>query len=417
MHEPTLTTHPTLASPGTGRKPAVPFVLVTLVLDVLGFGLLIPVAPQLVMKVTGGTVEEAAGSYGWLMATYAVMQFVFSPVLGALSDRFGRRPVILLSLLGSGLDYFAQAWAPTLWLLFVTRAINGVSGASMTAASAYIADVTPPEKRAGAFGMVGAAFGLGFVFGPLLGGWLGSFDVHYPFYAAGAITLANFVYGAFVLPESLPKDRRAHITIARMNPLAVFQGVMKHKLVAGLGVALFLFMLGEMMLRATWNLSAAYRFGWGPKQVGISLAVVGICSALVQGGLARKVVPKLGEKLSVLIGLGFAVFAYLAYGLATQGWMMYAIVAVACLGGIAPPATQSLITRSVGPTEQGRTQGAITALQSLAAIIGPPVGTHVFAHYASDAAPVKMGGAAFFVAAGLALMGWGVAAWVLSRRP
>lgn len=420
MHEPTSPNSPqttALSTPALAkRKAAVPFVLVTLMLDVLGFGLLIPVAPQLIMKVTGGTAEEAASPYGWLMATYAIMQFVCSPVLGALSDRFGRRPVILISLLGSGIDYFAQAWAPTLWLLFATRALNGISGASMTAASAYIADVTPPEKRAGAFGLVGAAFGLGFVFGPLIGGLLGKLDIHYPFYVAGAITLVNFVYGYFVLPESLPPERRAHISASKMNPLAVFQGVMKHKIVAGMGAALFLFMLGEMMLRSTWNLSGAYRFNWDPVDVGVSLGVVGVCSAIVQGGLARKIVPKLGEKMSLLIGLAFAVFAYTAYGLATAGWQMYAIVAIACFGGIAQPAAQSLITRSVDPTEQGRTQGAMTALQSLAAIIGPPVGTHVFAYYVSDAAPVKHGGAAFFLAALLALLGWMVAAWVLSRR-
>jgi DHA1 family tetracycline resistance protein-like MFS transporter len=420
VREPTETSTPSSSGatvPGLtgGRAPAVKFVLVTLMLDVLGFGLLIPVAPQLVMKVTGANADAAAGPYGYLMATYAVMQFLCSPVLGALSDRFGRRPVILISLLGSGIDYFAQAWAPTLWLLFLTRAINGVSGASMTAASAYIADVTPPEKRAGAFGLVGAAFGLGFVFGPLIGGALGSYDIHYPFYAAGAITLVNALYGYFILPESLSTEHRAHITIARMNPLAVFEGVMKHRLVTGLAAALFLFMLGEMMLRSTWNLSAVYRFGWKPWQVGLSLAIVGICSAIVQGGLARKVVPAIGERRSLLIGLGFAVFAYTSYGLATQGWMMYAIVAVACLGGIAQPAAQSLITRSVGPREQGRTQGAMTALQSLAAVIGPPVGTHVFAYFVSDEAPRRLGGAPFFLAAALAMGGWLVVAWVLSR--
>ncbi len=400
----------------SGRKPAVVFVLVTLMLDVLGFGLLIPVAPQLVMKVTGWNEAEAAGPFGLLLTTYALMQFIFSPVLGALSDRFGRRPVILISLLGSGLDYFAQAWAPTLWLLFLTRAINGISGASMTAASAYIADVTPPEKRAGAFGLVGAAFGLGFVIGPLIGGLLGSIDIHYPFYVAGGITLINFVYGWFVLPESLPAERRARISVASMNPLSVFEGVMRYPLVAGLGAALFCFMLGEMMLRSTWNLSGAYRFGWGPEQVGISLAVVGVCSALVQGGLARRLVPALGERRSLLIGLGIAVLAYSAYGLATQGWMMYAIVAFASLGGIAQPAAQSLITRTVGPTEQGRTQGAITALQNLAAIIGFPVGTTVFAYFVSPSSPVHTGGAAFLLSGVLALTGWLVAAVVLSRR-
>ena len=414
------------------HKPAIGFIFVTLLLEVIGFGLLIPVAPRLIAELQGVTLDEAARPSGWLMATYAAMQFLCAPTLGALSDHFGRRPVLLASLLGSGLDYFAMALAPSLWLLFVTRAINGISGASMTVANAYIADVTPPEKRAAAFGLVGAAFGLGFILGPVIGGVLADPEVHLPligpghlrlpFYVAGGITLANWLYGYLIVPESLPRERRAQISFAKANPVGVFEGLGSYPVVAKLTVAMFLFNLAQFGLHMTWVVYTAHRFGWSPREVGFSLGMVGICAAVVQAGLARRVVPLLGEKRALLLGLAIGTLSYVGYGLATEGWMMYLVIALGSLGGIAMPAGQSLITRSVRPDEQGRVQGAITGMNSIAQILGPLIGTSVFAYFVSDKAPFVLPGAAFFVGALLAIGGWFVAAravrgWMAPAAP
>lgn len=399
------------------RKPAIGFIFVTLVLDVLGFGLIIPVAPKLVQTLQGGMEKDAAGIVGLLAATYAAMQFLFAPVLGAISDRVGRRPVLLGSLFGSGLDYFCMALAPNLPLLFITRAINGISGASMTVASAYIADVTAPEKRAGAFGLVGAAFGLGFVLGPLMGGILGDINIHYPFYAAGAITLLNWLYGLLVLPESLPREKRVAFKASRINPIGAFVGLGKYPLVAGLAGAFFLLNVAQFGLHSTWVLYTSHRYGWTPRDVGFSLAVVGIGAAVVQGGLARKLIPWLGERRALVLGLAMGVLAYIGYGAATQGWMIYAIVAVGSLGGIAQPAAQAIITKTVLPTEQGVTQGAMTGLQSVANILGPIIGTSVFAYAISDKPPFQVPGMSFFVCAIFAGLGWIVTMWALNANP
>lgn len=399
-------------------KPALKFIFFTLVLDVLGIGLIIPVGPKLVQTIQGGGEEHAATVVGYLYATYAAMQFFFAPMLGSLSDRVGRRPVILIALLGSGLDFFAQALAPTLTWLFITRTINGISGASITVASAYVADVTPPEKRAAGFGMIGAAFGLGFVIGPLMGGWLGSINIRLPFYVAGGLTLLNWLYGLFVLPESLPKETRRPFSLARANPIGVFAHLGRYPLVAGLAACIFLVNLAQFGLHATWVLYTSHRYQWGPKEVGLSLAVVGIGAAIVQGGLARKLIPRmgkgmLGEKRALLFGLVLGVCAYAAYGLATQGWMLYVIIAVASLGAIGQPAGQALISKTVRPDEQGETQGALTGLQSVAGIFGPLIGGWVFAYFNAESAPIDIPGASFFVGAFLAFLGLLIAAWTV----
>lgn len=409
------------------HKPAVRFIFLTLLLDVLGFGLIIPVAPRLVEQLGGGTEADAARYVGLLAATYSAMQFLFAPVLGVLSDRFGRRPVILIALLGSGLDFLAMGFAQSLPVLFITRAINGLSGASFTVGSAYIADVTPPEKRAGAFGMIGAAFGLGFVLGPLLGGFLGDEklvlpllghgNIRYPFYAAGLLTLINWCYGMFVLPESLPRERRGHFTLARANPIGALFGLVRYPLVAGLAGSLFLVNLAQFALHATWVLYTKHRFEWTPRDVGLSLFAVGIGAALVQGGLARKVIPALGEKRSLLISLALAVLVYAAYGAATHGWMMYVAIAVGALCGIGQPAAQAMITRTVRPYEQGSIQGALASGQNIANIVGPLIGATVFAYSISPGAgPFKVPGMVFFVGAGLTALGWVAAAWAVSRH-
>lgn len=400
-------------------RPAIGFIFFTLLLDVLGFGVIIPVAPRLVQSLlnngAGGNEEQAAHIVGALAATYAVMQFFFSPILGALSDRFGRRPVLLIAIFGSGLDYFAMSLAPSILLLFITRAINGISGASMTVASAYIADITSPQKRAAAFGMIGAAFGLGFILGPLMGGILGEYDIRLPFYVAGGLTFLNWLYGFLVLPESLPLDRRATFSLKRANPIGAFRGMGRYPLVVGLAAALFLLNTAMFMLHSTWVLYTAHRYAWTPRDVGISLACVGLGAAFVQAGLARRIIPAIGERASLLVGLGIGTLAYIGYGAAPQGWMIYVIIAFASLGGIAGPAGQAMITRTVSPTEQGAIQGALTSLQSVANIIGPLLGTGVFAFFISDKAPLYVPGASFFVSALLSVLG-GLVAFMATRH-
>lgn len=415
-------------------KPAITFIFVTLLLDVLGFGLLIPVGPRLVQHLlhdgAGGTEGEAASYVGYLAAMYSGMQFVFAPVLGAISDRVGRRPVLLVSIFGSGLDYIAMALSPNLWFLFLTRALNGMSGASMTVASAYVADVTPPEKRAAGFGMVGAAFGLGFILGPVIGGVigdpnvklpiLGHGDIHYPFYVAGALSLINWLYGLFVLPESLPVERRApRLSLAKMNPISVFTGLGKYPFIVAMAGAFFFMNLAMFGLHTTWVLYTGHRYQWTPKQVGLSLMCVGVGAAIVQGGLARKLIPALGERHSLLIGVLIGVVAYIGYGAATQGWMIYVMVVIASLGGIAQPAAQALITKAVQPDEQGAVQGALTGIQSVASIVGPLIASSVFAYSISERAtpPLNTSGLTFFVGAALCFLGLLLAVWATRHMP
>lgn len=403
------------------RSPAVKFIFITLLLDVLGFGLIIPVAPRLVKSLlhdgAGGSEGEAAHIVGYLTALYAVMQLVFSPVLGALSDRFGRRPVLLVSIFGSGVDYIAMALAPNLWFLFITRAINGISGASMSVCSAYIADVTSPADRAKAFGVVGAAFGLGFVLGPAIGGLLGGIDIHLPFLAAAVLAFANWLYGYLVLPESLPPERRSAFSLANSHTLRAVTNLGRYPLVAGLAGSLFMLNLAMFGLHATWVLYTAHRYNWNAFQVGLSLTLVGLGAAIVQGVLSRKLIPALGERKSILIGMCIGVLAYIGYGWANEGWQIYVIIAIASLGGIAQPAAQAMITKEVLPTEQGAVQGALHALQSLANILGPIIGTQIFAYAVSGHAPPPLNhpGLSFFSCGLLAAVGTAFAFAATSR--
>lgn len=403
--------------------------MLTVMLDAMGIGLLIPVAPRLVQEL-GGFPDSPAGTGetgfigGWLYATYSFMAFLFSALLGVLSDRFGRRPVLLIALLGSGLDYFAGAFVPNLLFLFITRAINGASGASVTVANAYVADITPPDKRGAAFGMTMAAFGMGFVLGPLIGGligdpthkvlWFGMGNIRYPFYAAGALTLLNWLYGLLVLPESLPPALRAPIRWPRANPLGAFKGLTRYPLVAELGLALFFFSAAQFMLHTTWLLYTETRYGWTARTVGLSLFTVGVATTIVQAGFAGKIIKKIGEKHAVLLGGVISIAAYLTYGSIPHpyGYLIFIAIAFASFAGIAQPAVQSLITRTVRPDEQGATQGAITALTSIAAVVAPPVGGAVFGFF--TARPnLHMPGATFYLSAVMAGVGVIVAAWAL----
>lgn len=404
------------------RRPALPFIFFTLLLDVLGFGLLIPVGPRLIQSLLepGATEADAAPYVGFLQATFAMMSFLFAPLLGVLSDRFGRRPVILISLFGAGVDYFAMALAPTVGIFFITRVINGISGASFSAVNAYVADVTPPEKRAAGFGLVAAAFGAGFVVGPLLGGILGDIDLRLPFYVAGALTLVNWLYGYFVLPESLPRERRAPVRWARANPLGALGSLRRYPVVLGLTGSYFLLNMAQYGLHATWVLSMQHRFGWTPWETGLSLTAVGLGAVVVQGGLVRTIVPRLGEKRSLLIGLAIGVLAYVGYGGATAGWMIFAVVAIGSFGAIAQPAAQSIITRSVRSDEQGAVQGAMASVNSIAGVLGPIAASLTLEHFIRvpppfPEAPIELAGANFYLSALLAAMGWVVAAASVRR--
>ncbi len=395
-------------------RRALLFIFVTLMLDVLGFGLLIPVGPRLVEQLAGKGEAHGAAMYGLLTATYAVMVFLFAPTLGSWSDKVGRRPVILIALLGSGLDYFAMSFAPSLTWLFITRAINGLSGASMAASMAYIADVTPPEKRAAGYGMMGAAFGIGFIIGPLMGGILGEHNLRLPFIVAGCLMIVSWLYGAFVLPESLPADRRREFSWSRANPVGALLSIGKFPAALGMALALFLLQVAQFGLHNTWVVYTAHRYQWSSRQVGISLAIVGLGAAIVQAGLARKIIPRIGEKNSLIFGLFISVLAFVGYGTATQGWMIYAIVAVASIGAIAGPAGQAMMSKFVRPDQQGELQGALASGQSVAQVLGPLIATTLFAHFIEkNAGHVYLPGAPFYSSAVLAMCALGVTVYVL----
>lgn len=378
--------------PTLSRKPSLIFVCVTMFLDALGIGLLIPVGPKMIALVQGlpteGAEHAASISFGLLMATYAAMQFLFAPLMGSLSDRFGRRPVLLCALFGSGLDYFIGAMAPNLWVLFITRAINGISGATMPVCSAYVADVTPPAKRAAGFGALFAAFGMGFVFGPLLGGFLGDTtrelpligqgDIRYPYIAAGTLTLLNWAYGLILVPESLPREQRRTFSWEKANPIGALTWLARKRVALTLAAALFIMNVAQFGLHSTWVLSMQARFGWTTRQVGWSMFVVGISAAIVQGGLARKIIPALGERVCLVVGVGIGILAFIGYGTATQGWMIYAIIAIASLGGVAGPAAQAITSKTAAGNEQGLLQGALGSLSSIAGVLGPLTATGVF---------------------------------------
>lgn len=406
------------------RNPAIKFIMLTVMLDAMGIGLLIPVAPRLVQQLGGFTDSQAGPWVGGLNATYALALFIFSSLLGVLSDRFGRRPVLLAALLGSAIDYFVAAFAPSLLFLFITRAISGATGASVTVANAYIADVTPPDKRGAAFGMTMAAFGLGFVFGPLLGGvlgdptqslpFLGHGDIRYPFIAAGTLTLANWCYGLFIVPESLTPARRAPLRLARANPIGAFRGLKHYPLVRELGLALFFLSMAQYALHATWVLYTGHRFKWTERDVGLSLFAVGLATFFVQGVLAGKIIAKIGERRTLMLGSALSVLAYAGYGTAWEGWMMFVVIGYGCFAGISQPALQAMITKTVRPDEQGATQGALTGLTSVAAILGPPAGGLIF-EYFTEHPEWYIPGASFYLSALLSGTG-AVVAWHAVRQ-
>ena len=406
----------TAAAPLGGRQAALAFIFVTIVLDILALGIVIPVLPHLVEDFMGGDTAGAAKIYGLFGTVWALMQFVSMPVLGALSDRFGRRRVILLSNLGLGLDYILMALAPNLAWLFVGRVISGITAASISTGMAYIADVTPPERRAASFGKVGMAFGLGFVLGPAIGGILGGVDPRLPFWAAAAFSLANALYGLFVLPESLAPEKRRAFEWRRANPLGSLRLLRSHPELSGLAVVMFLSNLAHAALPATFVLYAAYRYGWDERAVGFVLASVGICSAIVQGAIVGAAVRRLGERRVLLTGLACGAIGFFCYGLAPTGALFMAAVPVVALWGLASPAAQGLMTRHIGPTEQGALQGAAGSIMGIATMIGPALFAGTFAYFIGAGARWHVPGAAFMLAALLLAAGAVVAARTTARR-
>ncbi|HEY9856197.1 MAG TPA: TCR/Tet family MFS transporter [Stenomitos sp.] len=375
------------------------FIFVTLLLDIVGMGILIPITPQLIAHLVGGDLSSASRYYGSLIALYTLMQFLCAPTLGALSDRFGRKPVLLVSTLGAALAYLMAALAPSLGWLYAARFLGGLAGASMTVASAYLADVSTPETRAQNFGMLGAAFGIGFIIGPALGGVLGHFGLRVPFYVSAAVALLNFLYGLIVLPESHRVENRRAFVWSKANPLSFVPMLRKYPILRAMTGTLLLVGLAQQCQQSNWVLFTSLRFHWSPVQNGASLALVGICAVVVQGGLIRVLLPRLGEQRAILMGLAWFALSMLLFGLATQGWMMVAIVIGSSVAGIAGPATQALITRQVDPTEQGAVQGTLTSLMSLTGIVGPLVANQLFAVFTAPSAPVRLPGIAFFLGA------------------
>lgn len=377
------------------KQAAVGFIFVTLLIDVIGFGIIIPVMPDLLRELGGGSYSDASRTGGWLLASFAIMQFLFSPVVGGLSDRFGRRPVLLFSLFGFTIDYLILTFAPTIGWLFIGRLLAGVTGASFTTASAYIADVSPPEKRAQNFGLIGAAFGLGFIIGPAIGGLLGQWGLRVPFAGAAILTFLNWLYGYFILPESLPKRQRRRFSWKRANPVSSLIRLRRYPVISGLVWSLTCIYLAAHAVQSNWNYFTMERFDWSRKLVGLSLSLVGLLIAIVQGWLIRLVIPAIGQKRSVYLGMAFYTLGLLLFAFASQSWMMFAFLVPYCLGGIAGPALQGIISSQVPMNEQGELQGALTSLMSATAIIGPPMMTNLFATFTSDHAPFYFPGIAF----------------------
>ncbi|TFW13824.1 MFS transporter [Duganella callida] len=410
---------PESAAPQGAAAAAVPgnlnFVLICVFIDMLGIGLIVPVLPALVGEFTGSRDNQAYW-YGIMSAVFGLMQFLFMPMLGAISDRVGRRPVLLYSMAGMSINFLTTAWAPNLACLFIGRVIGGMSSASMSVASAYASDISTPDNRARSFGKVGAAFGLGFICGPMLGGLLGGVDLHLPFYVAGALSAANFVYGYFVVPESLPASRRAPFNYARINPLTALVRLAQRQDIRGLIVTFTLATLAQMMLQTTWVLYTTFRFNWTPGQNGAALFCVGVSAAVVQAGLLGLLIKRFGEVRLAQLGLVSGAATYLLYGLATQGWMMYALILCNVLSFTVNPALQGIISRQTPPEEQGELMGSLQSIGSIGVIVMPLLGSFILGKVSHLAAGDWRVGGTFFVSAAMEVLAIVVANRYFSRH-
>lgn len=382
----------------TDRKAAVGFIFITLLIDITGWGIILPVVPKLIGELIHGDLSEAAKYGGWLGFAYAITQSIFAPIVGNLSDRYGRRPIILISLFGFAVDYILLALAPSIGWLFFGRIIAGLTGASISTASAYIADISTDKDRTKNFGLIGAAFGLGFIIGPVIGGLLGHYGARVPFYAASLLCMVNFLYGLFILPESLEKDKRRSFNWKRANPIGTFNFLRKQSKISNLVIALILIYVALHAVQSNWHFFTMYKFNWTERTVGLSLGLLGLLIGLVQGVLIRWTTPKLGVQKSVYFGLLFYALGLMLFAFTNQGWMMFVFLIPYSLGGICGPALQSIISENVPSNEQGELQGALASLVSATSIIGPPIMTNLFYYFTHDKAPLKFSGAPFFLA-------------------
>jgi len=395
---------------GGRRQPAMPFILVIVFIDVLGIGIALPVLPMLVGEYTPSR-ELQAYWYGALVVSYGLMQFFCAPLLGALSDRFGRRPLLLWSLLGLGLHFLLLGLAPSLPLMLLARIIGGTAGASFSVANAYASDVTPPERRAKSFGLIGAAFGMGFIFGPMAGGLLGAIDLHLPFYAAAALSLINAAYGFLVVPESLPVERRAAFSIRRANPFAALLTLSRHREIGNLVIVFALVVMAQLMLQTTWVLYTNFRFNWGPRENGFALFCVGLVATVTQGALLGPLLRRFGDVRMALTGIAVGTLAYVLYGVAQQGWIMYAVIVGNFISFAAGPALQGIVSNAVHPNEQGVTMGALNSINSIMFVVAPAIGTPLLAQVSHLPPSDWRVGVTFFLSALLQ-----AAAFVLARK-
>lgn len=405
----------TIAPPSphaASRQAAFIFILITVLFDFLSFGIIAPVLPNLIIQFEGGNIAQAAAITGYFGFAWALMQFIFSPILGAWSDRFGRRPIILISCFGLGLDYILMALAPSLWWLLVGRIISGITASNISSAFAYVTDVTPPEKRAKQFGYLAASFGMGFIIGPAVGGFLGNINLRFPFWAAAALSLANAAYGFFVLPESLPKERRSQSAWHMANPLGSLTLLRSHRQLFGLATVMTLFYLAQQSLPAVFVLYTQYRYAWTERDVGLALAVVGISTSIVSGILVGPFARRFGERRSVISGLTFGTLGFLSFAFAPRGWIFLCAIPFLGLWGIAGPSVQSLMSRRVDPTSQGKLQGAINSIRAIAGMIGPLLFTQVLAIAISPSISVHFPGAPYFLAGLLLTSSLTLAAYV-----
>lgn len=388
------------------KSAAIGFIFITMLIDIIGIGIIIPVIPKLLQELNHSDISEAAKLGGWLAFAYAFTQFLFAPFMGNLSDRFGRRPVLLVSLMAFAVDYIVLALAPTVALLFVGRIIAGVTGASISTAMAYISDVSTPENKAKNFGMVGAAFGIGFIIGPVIGGLLGQYGSRVPFYAAAILCFVNFIYGYFVLPESLTPEKRRAFEWKAANPIGALARLKKFPNIIILVAAMFFMYFASHAVHGNWSFYTMYRYDWDERMVGISLGVIGLLVAIVQGGLVRFVNPRIGNGKSILIGFALNAIGQFLIAFAVQEWMVFLFLLPYCLGGLAGPAIQSEITNHVPANEQGQIQGTLASLNSATATFGPLVMTTIFYYFTHDTAPFKFPGAPFVLASLLMIMAW-----------
>ena len=386
------------------RNPSLAFIFVTILIDCIGFGIIIPIIPTLIKQLNGSDVAAASTVGGWLLFLYAFMQFIFAPILGGLSDQYGRRPILLIALLGLGLDNFLLAFAPNLSWLVIGRIIAGICGASFSAAGAYIADISTKQKRAQNFGLIGAAFGVGFIIGPLLGAIFSKIDIRAPFMVAGCLSILNFLFGLLFIPESLSNENRRKFDLKRANPLGAFINLKRYPLLRGLIIGQFILYVAGKTIEVIWGYYNILKFNWTEQEIGYSLAFVGVLVSLVQGGLIRWFIPKYGQAKAVFYGIIFYAIGLFCFAFATSSWMMYAFLILYCLGGLCGPALQGIISNHIPENEQGEIQGLNTSLMSISAIISPLIMTNLFYQFSKQEAPVYFPGISFFISGILSLI-------------